>query len=152
MGLSLSPYLSETTPRWQRDARVRDGRRELPDDDHALPGAGPSEQGNPHFMLASGGSMYVVWATASLVGALAGRHLRPARVGARLRDAGDVPHDAAPAGRLAAASRGRRRRGDGRHRRRTCSIPGKWYIILAVVAATVTGVVLETRAETGAAR
>jgi predicted branched-subunit amino acid permease len=26
-------------------------------------------------------------------------------------------------------------------------IPGKWYIILAVVAATATGVVLETRAE-----
>lgn len=146
MGLSLSPYLSETTPRWQRvlafgmtDESYLTSVTHYRDQDEA--------QGNPYFMLGSGGFMYVEWALASLLGALAGHAisdplkwgldfampatfltmLLPQVVSRRFAAVVAVSAFVATASYVL--------------------IPGKWYIILAVVAATATGVALETRAE-----
>lgn len=146
MGLSLSPYLSETTPRWQRIVAFG-----LTDEAYLTSithfkeeGA---EQGDPFFVLGSGGFIYLVWSVSSLVGALAGASITdplswgldfamPATFLTML-----IPQIAtrrsaivvAVAAAVATAS--------------YVLIPGKWYIILAVVTATIVGVVLETRAE-----
>jgi 4-azaleucine resistance transporter AzlC len=146
MGLSLSPYLSESTPRWQRllafgmtDESYVTSVTHYREQD--------AEQGNPYFMLGSGGTIYVVWAIASLVGALAGHAisdplkwgldfampaafltmLLPQVVSRRILAV------VAVAATVATAS--------------YVLIPGKWYIILAVIAGTLTGVTLETLAE-----
>jgi len=146
MGLSLSPYLSETTPWWQRMlAFGMVDESYLTTITHYREQGEP--QGNPHFMLASGLLMYVTWAVASLIGAVAGDSvsdplkwgldfampatfltmLLPQVVSRRLLAV-------VAAAALAAV---------------TCFvlIPGKWYIIIAVAVGTITGVVLETRAE-----
>lgn len=151
MGLSLSPYLSEVAPRWQRllafgmvdesyVATITHYREQ------------GDEQGNPYFLLASGAFMYVVWALTSLAGALAGHAiadplkwgvdfampatfltmLLPQIVSRRMAAVLAVSAVVATAAYV--------------------YVPGKWYIILAVVAATATGVALETRDEKAAAR
>jgi len=146
MGLSISPYLSETTPRWQRvlafamtDESYLTSITHYREPDNGQP--------NPYFMLGAGGSMYVTWAAASLVGALVGNAisnplqwgldfampatfltmLLPQIVSRRLAAVVMV------SGVVATAT--------------YVLVPGKWYIIVAVIAATVTGVVLETLAE-----
>jgi 4-azaleucine resistance transporter AzlC len=146
MGLSLSPYLSEATPWWQRvlafgmtdESYVTSVTHYREQDE---------EQGNPYFMLGSGGSIYVAWAVASLIGALVGHSISdplkwgldfamPAAFLTMLlpqivsRRVGIVVIVAAVVGTAAYVL-----------------VPGKWYIILAVAAGTLTGVVLETIAE-----
>ncbi len=151
MGLSLSPYLSETTPGWQRMlAFGMVDESYLTTITHYREQSEP--QGNPHFLLASGLLMYVVWFAASLVGALAGHSisdplkwgldfampatfltmLLPQVVSRRLFAVVAVAAVAATA--------------------LFVLIPGKWYIIIAVVAGTGTGVVLEARGEGSAER
>lgn len=146
MGLSLSPYLSELTFRWQRILAFG-----MTDESYVTTVTHYREkdegQGSPFFMLGSGGSIYVAWAIASLLGALAGHSIvdplkwgldfaMPAAFLTMLvpqvvsRRTAIVIIVAATAATAAYAF-----------------IPGKWYIILAVVAGTVTGVVLETLAE-----
>jgi len=146
MGLSISPYLSKTTPWWQR--LVAFGMTDesyLTSVTHYRDQAG--EQGNPHFMLGAGASIYVAWGLASLVGALAGNSisnplqwgldfampatfltmLLPQIVSRRMGVVVIVSAAVATATYVL--------------------VPGKWYIIVAVLAATITGVVLETLAE-----
>lgn len=151
MGLSLSPYLSEAAPRWHRllafgmvdESYVTTITHYREQDE---------QQGNPYFMFASGGFMYVVWAVTSFLGALAGHSisdplkwgvdfampatfltmLLPQIVTRRLAAVVAVSAVVATASYVL--------------------VPGKWYIIIAVVAATATGVVLETRAEKRAVR
>lgn len=146
MGLSISPYLSEATPWWQRVlAFAMTDESYLTSVTHYR--EQDAEQGNPHFMLGSGGSIYVAWGIASLVGALAGHSianplkwgldfampatfltmLLPQVVSKRLAIVVAVSAVVATSAYVL--------------------MPGKWYIILAVVAATVTGVTLETLAE-----
>ncbi|HEY3318760.1 MAG TPA: AzlC family ABC transporter permease [Coriobacteriia bacterium] len=146
MGLSLSPYLSELTSRWQRVLAFG-----MTDESYVTSVTHYREQnegqGNPYFMLGSGGSIYAAWAVASFLGAIAGHSISdPFKWGV------DVAMPAAfltmllpqivsrrvaavviVAALVATAS--------------YVLIPGKWYIILAVVAATASGMVLETRAE-----
>ncbi|MFA5843499.1 MAG: AzlC family ABC transporter permease [Coriobacteriia bacterium] len=146
MGLSLSPYLSEATPRWQRVLAFG-----MTDESYLTSVTHYREQDegrvSPYFMLGSGGFIYVAWAAASLVGALVGHAisdplgwgldfampatfltmLLPQIVSRRLAAVVTVSALVATAAYVL--------------------VPGKWYIILAVVAATATGVILETRAE-----
>lgn len=146
MGLSISPYLTATTPRWQR--LVAFG---MTDESYLTSVTHyreqEAEQGDPTFMLGAGGSIYVAWALSSLVGAMAGRSvsdplswgldfampatfltmLVPQLVSRRVAVVVVV------AAAVSTAS--------------YVFVPGKWYIILAVVTAVVTGVVLEIRAE-----
>lgn len=146
MGLSISPYLTESTPWWQRivafgmtDESYLTSVTHYRDQEQ--------EQGNPYFMLGSGGSIYVAWGIASLIGALAGHSianplkwgldfampatfltmLLPQVVSKRLAAVVTVSAVVATAAYVL--------------------VPGKWYIILAVVAATLTGITLETLAE-----
>ena len=151
MGLSLSPYLTETTPKWQRLlAFGMVDESYLTTITHYREQGEP--QGNPHFMLATGLTMYVVWNLASLVGALAGNTisdplrwgldfampatfltmLLPQVVSRRLLVV------AATAAVAATAS--------------FVLIPGKWYIMIAVAVGVVTGLALEIRAEGRAGR
>lgn len=146
MGLSLSPYLSELTPRFSRLLAFG-----MTDESYITSVTHyreqEADQGNPYFMLASGGSIYVAWGLASLVGALAGHSiadplawgldfampatfltmLLPQVTSRRVAVVVLVSAVVATAAYVL--------------------VPGKWYIILAVVTATVTGVMLETRAE-----
>jgi 4-azaleucine resistance transporter AzlC len=146
MGLSLSPYLSEMQPWWQRMLAFG-----MVDESYMTTITHYREQGepqgNPHFLLAAGLLMYVTWFAASLVGAVASHSisdplkwgldfampatfltmLLPQLVSRRLLAVVAVAAVAAVAAFVL--------------------IPGKWYIIIAVVAGTVTGVILETRAE-----
>ena len=150
MGLSLSPYLTRSTPKWQRIlAFAMTDESYVTSVTHYRESA--EEQGNPWFMLGSGGSIYVVWALASLVGALAGHAIddplkwgldfaMPATFLTML--VGQIVSKrvalvVATSALVATAA--------------FVLIPGKWYIILSVVTATVVGVVLETVAEKKAA-
>ena len=151
MGLSLSPYLTETTPTWQRLlAFGMVDESYLTTITHYREQGEP--QGNPHFMLAAGISMYVVWNLASLAGALAGHAisdplkwgldfampatfltmLLPQVVSRRLLVV------AATAAIAATAS--------------FVLIPGKWYIMIAVAVGVATGLALEIHAEGQAGR
>ena len=146
MGLSLSPYLSETSPAWQR--LVAFG---MVDESYMVSITHYREQGkpqgSPHFLLASGLFMYVVWFAASAVGAVAGTSiadplkwgldfampatfltmLLPQVVSRRLLAVVSVAAIAAVSAYLL--------------------VPGKWYIILAVAAGTLLGVALESAEE-----
>lgn len=146
MGLSISPYLTEATPWWQRILAFS-----MTDESYLTSVTHyrqqEQSQGNPWFMLGSGASIYVAWGVASLVGALAGHAIHdplhwgldfampatfltmllPQVVSRRLVI---VVISAAAVATLSYVF-----------------IPGKWYMILAVVAGTVIGVVLETLAE-----
>ncbi len=149
MGLSLSPYLSEASPKWQR--LVAFG---MVDESYMISITHYREQGrpqgSPHFLLASGLSLYVLWFAASLVGAVAGNSiddplkwgldfampatfltmLLPQVNSRRLFAVVSVAALAAVAAYLL--------------------VPGKWYIIIAVIAGVATGVLLEIRAERAA--
>lgn len=146
MGLSISPYFTETTPAWRRILAF------AMCDEAYLMSIGhyqeqQVEQGNPHFMLGSGGTIYVVWALTSLIGALAGHAINdplkwgldfamPATFLTLLLPQVVSRRVAAVVVASAAVA--------------TLSylfVPGKWYIILAVVTGTALGVLLETRAD-----
>jgi 4-azaleucine resistance transporter AzlC len=150
MGLSLSPYLSETTPRWQRVLAFG-----MTDDSYLTSITHYREVGegeaNPYFMLGAGGSMYVTWAVASLVGALVGNAIsNPLQWGLDFAMPATFLTMLLPqivSRRLAAVVLVSGVVATSTY----VLIPGKWYIILAVIAATATGVILETRAETVAA-
>lgn len=150
MGLSLSPYLSETTPRWQRivaftmtDESYLTSVTYYRDQD--------DEQGNPYFLWGSGGFIYVAWAAASLIGAVAGQSISdPLKWGLDFAMPATfltmlVPQlmsrrlvvVIAVSAVVATAT--------------YVFVPGKWYIIVAVLTATLTGVVLEVLAERRAA-
>ena len=145
MGLSLSPYLSETRPRWQRMLAFG-----MADETYLVTITHYREQdepqGNRHFMLGSASLMYVVWAVASLSGALIGQAISdPLKWGLDFAMPATfitllVPQVVSwrmfavvvAAGGAATAS--------------FLLIPGKWYIIIAVVVGTATGLLLEGRA------
>lgn len=146
MGLSLSPYLTRSTPKWQRIlAFAMTDESYVTSVTHYRESA--EEQGNPWFMLGSGGSIYVVWALASLVGALAGHAIddplkwgldfaMPATFLTML--VGQIVSKrvalvVATSALVATAA--------------FVLIPGKWYIILAVAAGTLLGVALESAEE-----
>jgi 4-azaleucine resistance transporter AzlC len=146
MGLSLSPYLSETTPRWQRMLAFG-----MADETYLVSithyRAQGEPQGNRHFMLGSALLMYVAWAAASLSGALIGHAISdPLKWGLDFAMPATfltllLPQVVswlmlavvAAAGAAATAS--------------FLLIPGKWYIIIAVVAGAATGLLLESRGE-----
>jgi 4-azaleucine resistance transporter AzlC len=146
MGLSLSPYLSETTPRWQRMLAFG-----MADETYLVTITHYRErdetQVNRHFMLASGTLMYVVWAAASLSGALVGHAISdPLKWGLDFAMPATFLTMLLPqvvsrrmlavvvaAGAAATAA--------------SVLIPGKWYIIIAVVVGTATGLLLETHHE-----
>ncbi|HET6351787.1 MAG TPA: AzlC family ABC transporter permease [Coriobacteriia bacterium] len=154
MGLSLSPYLSETSPWWQR--LVAFG---MVDESYMISITHYREQGrpqgSPHFLLASGLSLYVLWFLATLVGAVAGASISdplkwgldfamPATFLTMLLPQVVSRRQLAVVSAAAIAAVGA-----------YVLIPGKWYIIIAVVAGVATGIILETRAERlaeGAAR
>lgn len=146
MGLSISPYLSQATPWWQRIvAFAMTDESYITSVTHYRDQA--EEQGNPSFLLGAGAAIYLFWGTASLVGALAGHSisdplkwgldfampatfltmLLPQIVSRRLAAVVMVSATVATAAYVL--------------------VPGKWYIILAVVTATLTGIVLEVLAE-----
>lgn len=150
MGLSISPYFTEATPAWRRLLAFS------MTDEAYLVSIGHYreqrvEQGNPHFMIGSGGTIYVVWALASLAGALAGHAVRdPLRWGLDFAMPATfltmllpqvvtkrVAIVVASSALVATAS--------------YLLIPGKWYLIIAVVTGTVLGVILESAAEKPAA-
>jgi len=150
MGLSISPYFTEATPRWRRVLAFA-----MCDEAYLLSighyGEQRVSQGNPYFLLGSGATIYVVWAITSLVGAMAGHAvddpmawgldfampaafltlLVPQIVSMR------VAVVVAASAAVATAS--------------YLLIPGTWYMILAVLTGTVLGVTLETAAERKAA-
>lgn len=146
MGLSISPYFTETTSGWRRLLAFS-----MCDEAYLVSIGHFREQevaqGNPYFMLGSGGTIFAVWAVTSLVGAIAGHTiddplkwgldfampatfltlLLPQIVSRRTALVVAVSALVATASFLL--------------------IPGKWYMILAVVAGTALGVTLETVAE-----
>lgn len=146
MGLSLSPYLSELASRWQRIVVFG-----MTDESYITTVTHYREQqvaqGNPYVLLGSGGLIYVVWATASLLGALAGHSISdPLKWGV------DFAMPAAFLTMLVPQIMSRRVAGVVLVSATAATgafllIPGKWYIIIAVVAGTVTGVILEAMAE-----
>lgn len=146
MGLSLSPYLSETTPSWQRVlAFAMTDESYLTSVDHYREqGEG---RGNPWFMLAAGGSIYVAWGAASLAGAFAGHSISdPLKWGLDFAMPATFLTMLIPqvvSRRVAAVVAVSAVVATGAY----VFVPGKWYIIVAVLAATATGVALETRAE-----
>lgn len=150
MGLSLSPYLTEEEPRWHRLLAFG-----MADESYLTTithyREQGNEQGNPWFMLGSGGFMYVVWAITSLVGALVGN-----AVADPLKWGLDFAMPATFLTMLLPQIVSRRIALVVTVAALTSTaayvwIPGKWYILIAVAAATATGVVLETRAEKAAA-
>ena len=150
MGLSLSPYLAKVGPWWQRMLAFGMADevylttithyREQQIDRGADQGA---DQGSPHFMLGSAIVLYIGWAATSLTGALVGRAISdplawgldfamPATFVTMLlplivswRTATVVAVSAVTATATYVL------------------VPGKWYIIVAVVVATTVGVLLE---------
>lgn len=146
MGLSISPYLSELTSKWQRVlAFAMTDESYVTSVTHYRDQA--NEQSNPYFMLGSGGSIYVLWFLASLVGALAGHSISdPLKWGLDFAMPAAFLTMLLPqivSRRVAAVVLVAGAVATGAY----VLIPGKWYIILAVVAATATGVVLESVAE-----
>lgn len=145
MGLSISPYLSKATPRWQRLLAFG-----LTDEAYLVSITHYREQnvvdGSPHFLLGSGLAVYVFWNAASFAGAVFGgaisdplswgldfmmpvtffTMLLPQLVSRRLLAVASVGAVTATATYLL--------------------VPGTWYIVAATVAATLTGIALETRA------
>jgi 4-azaleucine resistance transporter AzlC len=145
MGLSLSPYFSHATPRWRRMLAFG-----MVDESYLVSVTHFREQGQAegsrHFMLASATLMYLVWGLSSLVGAVAGHSiadplrwgldfampatfltlLLPQVVSFRLLAVVAVAGAAATASYLL--------------------VPGKWYILIAVVAGTGAGLLLEAPA------
>lgn len=150
MGLSISPYLSALTPWWQRVLAFG-----MTDESYLTSVMHYREQAdgrrNPYFMLGAGGSVYVAWAIGSLAGALAG-HL----IADPLKWGLDFAMPATFLTMLVPQMRSRRVAVVVAVSAVVATlgyvlIPGKWYLILAVLAATATGTVLETRAERGVA-
>lgn len=150
MGLSLSPYLSEQQPRWHRLLAFG-----LVDETYLTTithyRESGAEQGSPWFMLGSAGVFYVVWVSMSLAGAVAGRAVPdPMRWGLDFampasfitmllpqvvsRRIVVVVAVAAVASTVAYVA-----------------VPGKWYILIGAVAATLVGTLLETAEERRAA-
>lgn len=146
MGLSLSPYLSELKPRWHRLLAFG-----MTDESYITTithyRKSGEDHGNPYFLLAGGVFMYTVWATTSFIGAWVGSSIPdPTRWGLDFampatfltmlipqivsRRLGIV---LAVSAVVSTAS--------------FVLVPGKWYIILGVLAATATGIALETVAE-----
>ena len=150
MGLSISPYLSEATPWWQRLVAFA-----MTDESYVTSVTHyrdqEAEQGNPYFMLGSGGAIYIAWAAASLIGALLGASISdPLRWGLDFAMPATFLTMLLPqvvSRRLAAVVAVSAVVATASY----VLIPGKWYIILAVVAATATGVALETLDERRAA-
>lgn len=148
MGLSLSPYLSQMKPGWQRMLAFG-----MVDESYLTTITHYREQGlpqgNPYFLLAAGLLMYVSWFLSTLVGAIAGGAIddplkwgldfaMPATFITMLlpqltsRRVAVVVAVAAISGTAC-----------------FLLIPGKWYIIIAVMVGTITGVVLESREDRG---
>lgn len=144
MGLSISPYLTETTPWWQRILAFS-----MTDESYVTSVTHFREQeaaqGNPYFMLGSGGLIYVVWAAASLVGALAGQAVQdPLRWGLDFAMPATFLTMLLPqvvSRRLLAVVGASAAVATAAY----VLVPGKWYIILAVATGTLLGLVLESR-------
>lgn len=151
MGLSISPYLAESSPWWQRMAAFA-----MTDESYLVSITHYRDQGqvtgSPAFLLGSGLAIYVSWGIGSLIGALFGSAIAdPAKFGLdfmmsvtfvtmllpELKSARLIVVAAVSAAVATATY---------------ILVPGKWYIIIAVVAATLTGVLFEAIAEKKAAR
>jgi branched chain amino acid efflux pump len=143
MGLSISPYFTEATPGWRRVLAFA-----MCDEAYLLSighfGDQQVKQGNPYFMLGSGGLIYVMWAITSLVGAIAGHAVQdPLKWGLDFAMPATfltllVPQIVSTKVAIVVAASAAVA---------TTSyllIPGKWYIILAVLTGTFIGVMLET--------
>lgn len=150
MGLSLSPYLSEQRPAWQRFLAfgMADEVYLTSVTHYAESGL---EQGSPYFMLGSAVLLYSVWVVTSLVGAVAG-----SSVGDPLRWGLDFAMPATFLTMLLPQVTSRRLLAVvvTAAVAATASyllIPGKWYIIIAAVAGTLVGVAMETAEEGRAA-
>lgn len=143
MGLSISPYLATLKPRWHRLlAFGMADEAYLTTITHYREQG--EEEGDPFFMLGANACVYVVWAITSFVGAWAGNSIpdptrwgldfaMPATFLTMLLTQVDSKRTAivlAVAAAVATAS--------------FVLVPGKWYIILAVIAGVLAGVVLET--------
>lgn len=143
MGLSISPYLATLKPRWHRLlAFGMADEAYLTTITHYR--AQGEDDGDPYFMLGANSCVYVVWAVTSLIGAWAGNSIPdPTRWGLDfampatfltmlLTQVGSkrTAFVLGTAALVAVAS--------------FVLVPGKWYIILAVVAGVVTGVAIET--------
>lgn len=146
MGLSLSPYFAEETSWWRRLLAFG-----MADEVYVTTIAHHQEmgleRGSRHFMLASALTLYCVWATCSVVGAVAGRSIpdplawgldfaMPATFLTML-----VPQ--AETRRMLAVIIVAALVGTWAY----VAIPGKWYIIIAAMAATAVGTALETASE-----
>lgn len=146
MGLSISPYLATLKPRWHRLLAFG-----MADEAYLTTityyREQGEEEGDPYFMLGAGACVYVVWAITSLVGAWAGNSIpdptrwgldfaMPATFLTMLLTQVGSKRTAVVLSVAAAVA--------------TASfvlVPGKWYIILAVIAGVLCGVVLETAEE-----
>jgi 4-azaleucine resistance transporter AzlC len=154
MGLSISPYFTQATPAWRRVLAFA-----MTDEAYLVSIGHFREEevspGDPYFMLGSGGLIYVVWNICSAIGAVAGQAIddplkwgldfaMPAAFLTLLLPQVSTRRSAAVVAVAAAVALAT-----------YVLIPGKWYIILAVLAGTIAGVLLETaheaRAETKAA-
>jgi len=146
MGLSISPYLAETTPKWQRALAFG-----MTDESYLVTITHYREQGviagSPHFMLGSSLVIYVAWALSSLAGAVSGNAISdPMRWGLDFMMPVTFLTMLLPqvkSLRLAAVSLISATVATASY----VLIPGKWYIIVAVVTATAAGVVLEVLSE-----
>lgn len=146
MGLSISPYFTEATPTWRRLLAFS-----MCDEAYLVSIGHFREQevsqGNPYFMLGSGGSIFVVWAATSAIGALAGGSIDdPLKWGLDFAMPATFLTLLIPqivSRRVAWVVVASATVATGAY----LMIPGKWYMILAVVAGTIIGVALETVAE-----
>lgn len=150
MGLSLSPYLTECSPWWQRLAAfVMTDESYVVSVTHYREQAEIQEraQGNPRFLLGAGGAIYVFWAASSLVGAFAGHSIDdPLRWGLDFAMPATFLTMLLPqivSRRLAAVVIVSAVVSTATY----VLVEGKWYIIAGVLVATLTGIVLEICAE-----
>ena len=142
MGLSLSPYLAQVGPRWQRMLAFG-----MADEVYLTTITHYREQGekngSPHFMLGSGVALYVGWAVTSLVGALVGGSIDdPLAWGLDFAMAATFITMLLP---LVVSWRTLVVLATSAVTATVTFlyVPGKWYIIVAVLAATAVGVALE---------
>lgn len=142
MGLSLSPYLAEVKPWWQRvlafgvtDETYLTTITHFREEGH--------EAGNTHFMLGSNITLYIAWLIATIIGAVVGKSISdPLAWGV------DFAMPATFLTMLIGLIVSRRVAIVAAVSAVTATavyvlVPGKWYIIVAVIVATGTGVLLE---------
>lgn len=151
MGLSLSPYLNKQKPIWLYLLSFG-----MVDESYATTinhyQSSGLKQGNPYFMLGAGTGMYLSWVISSFVGGILGHAIKdPLSWGLDFAMPATFLCILIPqikswrmfsvivtSGVTAVAA--------------NILIPGKWYIIIATVTATIVGTSLEIKAESRRAK